>query len=389
MKLFSASLLSFLSGSCLVNGLDDSDLADCGVYPDPHFVTFHNTYYDFHGSCDTVLIKSAFLNVHLRTTVKGGWAGIDDVAIGIEGDSLEIQAPDTDGDAAVVLYNGVVATTPPATVGGGSVSYAFTASGSLGSESYEIDLLGGQYVLVNMTYANTWQVTVRAHGSDFSDAEGMCGNWAASAPNNRVGRDGTTVYTDGTAYGEEWKTLASESLFTTVGASTCTYDGGWCNGERCDCDGQGETCCTMEDPNCNPDGVGDVRRGLVVGPCDAITVPGAKGNCEFDYFTTGDPAVASAIAYTDPITGSTPDQCMEASGTACADAGGTCVYRCDTTKYDCNVDLCSSSMAGVVGDADCACRTQQGNDCPQLVNILARIFGTWIVRIASALGFCG
>jgi len=74
-------LLVLLCGIQTSTALTANDYADCEVNPDPHYRTWDGSYCDFHGECDTVLIQSDFANVHLRTELKGGWAGAIHVAV--------------------------------------------------------------------------------------------------------------------------------------------------------------------------------------------------------------------------------------------------------------------------------------------------------------------
>jgi von Willebrand factor type D domain len=64
---------------------------------DPHFMTIDGTAYTYHGQCDLVMAKSnnldntgLSLDVHARTTIKGDWSYVSNVAIKIGNDILEI-----------------------------------------------------------------------------------------------------------------------------------------------------------------------------------------------------------------------------------------------------------------------------------------------------------
>jgi len=138
-------LLLLLCGIQATTALTETDYADCEVNPDPHYRTFDGTYYDFHGECDTVLLKSEFVNVHLRTEQKGGWAGAIHVAVGIGNQTLEMQA-----FPAKVLLNG--ATIAASTTFAG-FPFNFVLNG------YSLNLGKGQFINVSNSYLNTFQVS--------------------------------------------------------------------------------------------------------------------------------------------------------------------------------------------------------------------------------------
>ena len=139
-------LLLLLCGLKAATALTATDYADCQVNPDPHYRTFDGTWYDFHATCDTVLIQSDFVNVTLRTELFGGWAGATHVAIGIGTDKLEMQR-----DPAVVLVNG-------ATIAASTTFAGFPFN--IVPNGYSLSLGFGQFINVTESYLLTFQVRV-------------------------------------------------------------------------------------------------------------------------------------------------------------------------------------------------------------------------------------
>ena len=341
-----------------------------------------------------VLITSAFTDVHIRTQLNGGWAGIDNVAISI-GTPREVLEVGNDS----IFYNGVVSPAAPPTVGG----FALTTSGPVGTETFVLDLLGSQEIeIVRYKFGviETMSVTVKAHGSNFIDAEGMCGKWTAAAP-GMVGRDGVTLFTpaQGTLYGEEWQVdtsvpISDLGLFVNATANVnCTYGPPHCFGEACQCTvtAGGPNCCTKDDPQCQKGTIG--RRSLedLLPACDLIPdIRGLKANCRFDVFTTGIIEFATKIrAYVSPIPNEPPPQCTEATADVCKNAGGTCVWRCDSTKTKCRVELCIPSTTSTsTADSDCACEIPFNGICDNwLLAIFDFLFG-WLFLWIFGIDLC-
>ena len=246
-------------------------------------------------------------------------------------------------------------------------------------------------------WIETLAVTVIAHGSDFLDAEGMCGKWTAATP-GMVGRDGVTTFavTEGTSYGEEWQVdtitpISDLDLFVNATtAGNCTYDALYCWGRKCECSATAKDCCTETDPQCNKTNAGTPAVAGVAA-CDNVSENrGAKANCIFDVFTTGDPNFAlKTPAYTTPIPNEPPPQCIEAGAQGCKNAGGNCVWRCDSTKTKCRSGLCTGSVDYPdVNDADCSCEIPFNGVCDSwFLAIIDLLFG-WLLAWLFGIDLC-
>ena len=319
------------------------------------------------------------MDVHIRTSLNAGWAGIDNAAIsiGTPRQILEVQ------NSAILVNSVDVTASPPATIGG----YSFGVTGSVGSETFTLDLIGGQEIKIERYGGlNTMSVTVQAHGSNFLDAEGMCGNWTAAAP-GMVGRNGVTLFNtvDGTQYGEEWQVdtnLDSVFISGSVTNATCNYDIKHCLGKACawcGLDTNNPNCCTEKDPLCQQRTT--ERRLVAPGvACENVTeTRGAKANCMFDVFTTGNEDFATTIsAYTDPIPDEPSSQCTEGGLNDCQTLNGVCVWRCDSTKAECRPNLCVANASGVQ-NSECSCMIPFDGICDNIFLAIINFLFGWLL----------
>lgn len=295
------------------------DDGHCHSNPDPHFSTWHGAYYDYHGGCDVVLIKSSLINVHIRTVPVGSYAKISHAAIGVGSDVVELVEDES------VFVNGN-APVLPTTVGG----FNFDISTSSSQTTYQLSLNGGQYIRVNMWYGSL-SVQAFVNGVDFHDATGMCGTWSTLG---LIGRDGVTDFTgNGHGFGEEWQVDSSDPvLFSTMGETVCLPAGTGGGGGPDGCRKEG---CEPHDDN-------------LVDPeetCRDIQDDNLRANCEFDVKITGDATFAQQPIYVDPFV-MPESRCL--ANNKCTKRGGQCVWKCDKNVNKCVRGLCSK-------EEDCAC----------------------------------
>jgi hypothetical protein len=269
---------------------------------DPHFKTWTNQYYDYHGECDMILVQNNLLEIHIRTQIMppGGWSTILAVAIKIGSDVLEMSG-------SGYFFNSVFSLLPPASVGGYPVV--------IGSYGPMIVLAGGQKIQLSL-YSIHVAVEVVGHTTDFYDSNGMCGNWSSYG---FIGRNGTGTLSNALDFAEEWQvdtTQGDPQLFQTSALHQC-------NAVR-------RSLVEKKSPD----------RALVrraADECAYIENVQNRNNCNFDILMTGDVGFAKQKVYQAP---EEVKEICQAISTDCERKGGKCVWRCDTKVYDCLPRLC-------------------------------------------------
>jgi len=185
-----------------------------GTNGDPHFKTWKNEHFEYHGQCDMVLVKDEDfanglgLEVQIRTKIIRYWSYIKNAAIRIGEDILEIEGGlETDSENHYwfnMEYQGKLDK-----IGG------FPVSSHMQSDfkhRFEIDLSskypGHKIVL------STFKEFVRVdflNGSEeaFGKTVGLLGDFSTG---KTLARDGSTVIDDFWMYGNEWQVLPYEHM---------------------------------------------------------------------------------------------------------------------------------------------------------------------------------
>ena len=138
-------------------------------------------------------------------------------------------------------------------------------------------------------------------------------------------------------------------------------------------------CCTEKDPLCQQRTT--ERRLVAPGvACENVTeTRGAKANCMFDVFTTGNEDFATTIsAYTDPIPDEPSSQCTEGGLNDCQTLNGVCVWRCDSTKAECRPNLCVANASGVQ-NSECSCMIPFDGICDNIFLAIINLFFGWLL----------
>lgn len=258
-------------------GVGGDVIIDPGTLPDPHFKTFGNVWYDFHGGCDLVLINipnfafGAGLSVNIRTTVRYAYSFIETAAIKIGNDILEVSGY---GQHAL---NGISNIDMPAEISGHFANHTIISEHE---HEFYIDLGDDRHFTVKV-FKDMVSFSFHLHGSDeeFGETVGLLGHWKTGA---RLARDGTTVLSDPNEFGQEWQVLDTEpNLFMAVHGP------------------QYPTKCVMPDP------VERASRRLEASvsvedaemACDHIKQEDIRDMCVFDVISTSDISVAQSGVY--------------------------------------------------------------------------------------------
>eukprot|EP00980_Cylindrotheca_fusiformis_P027752 scaffold22558_cov116-Cylindrotheca_fusiformis.AAC.1 len=199
-----------------------------GSNGDPHFRTWNGGHFEYHGQCDMILVKNEDfadgigLEVQIRTKLVRFWSFIQNAALRIGEDTLEMQGSHDPFVSKVnnhywinTIYQGQVPS-----LGGFPVKATYEGKykkkrwfvskyggGDKISRSFEIDLSSkypGQKIVIG-SYKEFVRVDFHNAGSDaFGNSVGMLGDFATG---KMLARDGVTELKDYTKLGQEWQVL--------------------------------------------------------------------------------------------------------------------------------------------------------------------------------------
>jgi len=183
-----------------------------GTGGDPHFKTWHNEHYQYHGQCDLVLAKDATfadelgLDIHIRTKLVRHWSYIKTAAIRIGNDILEIEGSGKGEDKEVHYWMNYEYQGDLTEFAGFPVT--IKADGTkLHKNRIEIDLSSkypGQKIVLS-TFKEFVKVDfVSPTAETFGNTVGMLGDYKTG---KTLARDGSTVLDDFTDLGREWQVL--------------------------------------------------------------------------------------------------------------------------------------------------------------------------------------
>jgi len=189
---------------------------------DPHFVSFNNESWSWHGGCTVVLLRSQHsdIDVHIQTTrvetsTKLKYSYISGVAAKIQSDVFEVLSDD-----GSIIINGGEKVLPRES----TFEHARVTRSNKGSKKniivYDFDLAeeavgdgdtssGGpaKESMQIRANTNTGILYVDFHGS-FPDGEGLTGSTSSTA---LLGRDGKTNFSGHyNSFAEEWQVLNTE-----------------------------------------------------------------------------------------------------------------------------------------------------------------------------------
>lgn len=180
---------------------------------DPHFKLWNGARIDFHGGCDLVLVRSANfsfgkgLDIHIRTTIESDYSFIEEVAVKIGRDTLQVA-----GDG-VVFFNDVAMGADlkadlPAEVSGFPLSFS---KDEYAAHFYNITI-GGHDEHSSKIRVKTWNEMVwvdidDAKSSILGDAVGLLGDFSTG---KMMARNDETVIEDADSFGREWQVQGEE-----------------------------------------------------------------------------------------------------------------------------------------------------------------------------------
>ncbi|CAJ1932061.1 unnamed protein product [Cylindrotheca closterium] len=284
---FHADKLKQLGSSADFASLCHSRGTEAGSNGDPHFKTWHNQHFEYHGQCDLVLTKDPDfadglgIDVHIRTKLVRHWSYIKNAVIRIGNDILEIEGSSVEFDSKPHYWINYESQGELSQFAGFPVKMFSQQGTAVTKNRIEIDLSSvypGQKIVLS-TYKEFVKVSFEnANEESFGTSVGMLGDFNTG---QTLARDGVTVLDDFTDLGHEWQVLPSDKhLFREASAPQFP-----------------ETCIDPEDPR------GDRRRrldGSSIGEEEAETAcAGIKDeldrkDCVYDILATQDMDMAGA-----------------------------------------------------------------------------------------------
>ncbi|CAJ1959345.1 unnamed protein product [Cylindrotheca closterium] len=196
-----------------------------GANGDPHFKTWQNEHFEYHGQCDLVLTKDAdFANglgidVHIRTKLVRHWSYIRNAVIRIGNDILEIEGSALEFDSDTHYWINYESQGELTEFAGFPVTMFSQQGTKVTKNRIEIDLdsvYPGQKIVLS-TYKEFVKVSFEnANEESFGKTVGILGDFKTG---KTLARDGVTELDDFTEVGHEWQVLPSDKhLFHEVSA---------------------------------------------------------------------------------------------------------------------------------------------------------------------------
>jgi len=187
---------------------------------DPHFKTWKNEHYEYHGQCDMILVQDPdFANglgieVQIRTKLVRHWSYIKNAAIRIGGDVLEVEGG-ADPSSDFQYWFNFASQAEVDNIAGFPVTFK-SRTGSNYKTGLEIDLSSmfpGEKIVIA-----TWKEFVRVDFKNpteatFGKSVGLLGNFHTG---ETLARDGVTVKDDFWTFGNEWQVLPTEYMLFHV-----------------------------------------------------------------------------------------------------------------------------------------------------------------------------
>jgi len=177
------------------------------IYGDPHIKTWSGEMYDFHGSCDLVMLQNPSfgmgigMDIHIRTKfVSQEWSCISAAALRIGENTFEVMG----GKENQYWIDGVAGESLEKGVAGHAISFKQLNSVS---RQFVVDLYDGESINFKV-WRNFVRVDlVSASKKNYGDSLGLLGSFEKG---HKIGRDKSTVFDDANEFGLEWQVLAEE-----------------------------------------------------------------------------------------------------------------------------------------------------------------------------------
>jgi hypothetical protein len=178
-----------------------------GAGGDPHFKTWSQDRYNYHGECDLVFMSvpdfasGIGMDLHIRTKLREQMSFIDSAAVRIGNSILEVKG----GVDGSYWLDGVENAVFPNTISGFTITYTKPTKKS---RVFDIDIGNGEHIMLK-SFKMFMSVSIQNGGLEsFGNSVGLMGDYKSGTI---LGRDGVTNFDgDFLGFGQEWQVKADE-----------------------------------------------------------------------------------------------------------------------------------------------------------------------------------
>lgn len=182
-----------------------------GAGGDPHFKTWSGGKFDFHGACDLVLLENSDfknglgMNIHIRTKRTRRWSYIQQVAVRLGDDTLEVMGG-KDGNRFWLNKAIGKITDESFTLSGHNVNFKQI---NAKSKQFSIDLGSGEFIQIKSWNGMVNIAVKSASNENFGNSVGLMGSFPSG---QLLARDNKTVMENENDFGQEWQVLPTDSM---------------------------------------------------------------------------------------------------------------------------------------------------------------------------------
>jgi len=185
-----------------------------GSFGDPHVKVWNGESFDFHGSCDLVLLDNPTfrnglgMSIHIRTKIVTWWSFIETAVVRIGNQTLEVSG----GNQHKYYLNGVEGDSTNKNLLFSELGFRVMVKQATGHQlKVRIDLFNADAIGLEV-FKEFVRVNIKITDPKWKNFEGSRGLMGMYPTGVRFGRDGSTVFSDMNAFGQEWQVRESEPM---------------------------------------------------------------------------------------------------------------------------------------------------------------------------------
>ncbi|CAJ1968918.1 unnamed protein product [Cylindrotheca closterium] len=186
-----------------------------GSNGDPHFKTWKNEHFEYHGQCDMVLTKDANfadglgLDIQIRTKMVRFWSYIRNAAVRIGHDVIELEGSDDTQDQSIRFWYNMEFKAKDATTLGGFPMTIRRSHEKMTKVIIDLDSKYPGVKIIMATYKEFVRVDVEgATDEAFANTVGLLGDFTTG---KTLARDGSAI-DNFREYGSEWQVRPGEHM---------------------------------------------------------------------------------------------------------------------------------------------------------------------------------